>query len=123
MSHPGGFNSFLGGHRPPLPAGEVNELSDTDASGTRPEEQRQEREQGAEAAVGPERAGKYASSGRTFALTRGHGSLRLSGGPGRVYMRMMIAVFCKERFFWPRLLEKRTASLSAHYLTVWYLGI
>ncbi|XP_053063658.1 uncharacterized protein LOC113595847 isoform X3 [Acinonyx jubatus] len=36
--------------------GEVNELSDTDASGTRPEEQRQEREQGAEAAVGPERA-------------------------------------------------------------------
>ncbi|XP_040320930.1 uncharacterized protein LOC121023242 isoform X2 [Herpailurus yagouaroundi] len=37
-------------------AGEVNELSDTDASGTRPEEQRQEREQGAEAAVGPERA-------------------------------------------------------------------
>ncbi|XP_058552170.1 uncharacterized protein LOC131492546 isoform X1 [Neofelis nebulosa] len=37
-------------------AGEVNELSDTDASGTRPEEQRQEQEQGAEAAVGPERA-------------------------------------------------------------------
>ncbi|XP_058552171.1 uncharacterized protein LOC131492546 isoform X2 [Neofelis nebulosa] len=36
--------------------GEVNELSDTDASGTRPEEQRQEQEQGAEAAVGPERA-------------------------------------------------------------------